>query len=201
LCWRQNHLEQIAKSGQITQGTSLKNLNSNRGRLTWFDIGFVTGEQCRQTRLGAHISSDLGQIFHWNLHKLARPRCQEDILHKTFGKIHTFWSSAGARTRAMNTATCSTRPGAPEHALGILRTRAAPRRANPASTLAPASIKATPASTVHPRASLAQPELKVVGVCPVSEVPAVAQATATVDRPNQPLHVPSDPRVSFYRPQ
>jgi hypothetical protein len=100
LCWRQNHLDQIAKSGQITQGTSLKNLNSNRGRLTWFDISFVTGEQCRQTRLGAHISCDLGQIFHWNLHKLASPRCQEDILHMTFGKIHMFWSSAGARTRA-----------------------------------------------------------------------------------------------------
>jgi hypothetical protein len=37
------------KSTQITQSTSLKKLNSNRGRLTWVDIGFVTGEQCRQT--------------------------------------------------------------------------------------------------------------------------------------------------------
>jgi hypothetical protein len=100
LCWRQNHLDQIAKSGQIIQGTSLKNLKSNQGCLTWFDINFVTGEQCRQTRLGAHISHKLGQIFHWNLHKLASPRCQEDILHKTFGEIHTFWSSASARTRA-----------------------------------------------------------------------------------------------------
>jgi hypothetical protein len=68
--------------------------------LTWFDISFVTGEQCRQTRLGAPISYDLGQIFHWNLHKLASPRCQEDILHKTFGKICMFWTSTGARTRA-----------------------------------------------------------------------------------------------------
>jgi hypothetical protein len=93
-------LDQIAKSGQITQGTSLKNLNPNRGRLTWFDISFVAGEQCTQTRLGAHISHKLGQIFHWNLHKLASPRCQEEILHKTFGEIHTLWSSAGARTRA-----------------------------------------------------------------------------------------------------
>jgi hypothetical protein len=100
LCWRQNHLDQIAKSGQINQGTSLKNLNSNRGRLAWFDISFVAGEQCRQTRLGAHISCDLGQIFHWNLHKLVSPRCQEDILHKTFGEIRTLWSSTGARTRA-----------------------------------------------------------------------------------------------------
>jgi hypothetical protein len=47
-------------------------------------ISFVAGEQCRQTRLGAHISHKLGQIFHWNLHKLASPRCQEEILHKTF---------------------------------------------------------------------------------------------------------------------
>jgi hypothetical protein len=100
LCWRQNHLDQIEKSGQITQGTSLKNLNSNQGRLTWFDISFVAGEQRRQTRLGAHISHKLGQIFHWNLHKLASPRCQEEILHNTFGEIHTLWSSAGARTRA-----------------------------------------------------------------------------------------------------
>jgi hypothetical protein len=93
-------LDKIAKRGKITQGTSLKNLNSNRGRLTWFDISFVASEQCRQTRLGAHISHKLGQIFHWNLHKLASPRCQEEILHKTFGKIRTLWSSAGARTRA-----------------------------------------------------------------------------------------------------
>jgi hypothetical protein len=97
----------------------------------------------------------------------------------------------------MNTATCSTRPGAPEHALGAPPTRAAPRHANPV----PAAIKATLASTVHPRASLTQPELKFVGVCPENGVPAAAQATTTVDQPNQPLHVPSDPRVSFYGPQ
>ena len=100
LCWCQNHLDQITKSRQITQGTSLKNLNSNRGRLTWFDISFVAGEQCRHTTLGARISCKLGQIFHGNLHKLASPRCQEEILHKTFGEIRTLWSSAGARTRA-----------------------------------------------------------------------------------------------------
>jgi hypothetical protein len=100
LWWRQNHLDKIAKSGQITQGTSLKILKSNQGRLTWFDTSFVAGEHCRQTRLSAHISLKLGQIFHWNLHKLASPRCQEEILHKTFGEIHTLWSSAGARTRA-----------------------------------------------------------------------------------------------------
>jgi hypothetical protein len=75
-----------------------KNLKSNQGRLTWFGISFVAGEQCRQTRLGSHISCKLGQIFHWNLHKLASPRCQEETLHKTFGEIRTVVTSAGART-------------------------------------------------------------------------------------------------------
>jgi hypothetical protein len=65
----------------------------------------------------------------------------------------------------------------------------------------PTAIKATPASTVHPLASLTQPELEFAGVCPESEVPAAAQATATVDRPNQPLPIPFDPWVSFYGPQ
>jgi hypothetical protein len=68
--------------------------------LTWFGIIFVAGEQCRQTRLGAHISCKLGQIFHWNLHKLASPRCQEEILHKTFGETRTVVTSLGARTWA-----------------------------------------------------------------------------------------------------
>jgi hypothetical protein len=97
----------------------------------------------------------------------------------------------------MNTTTCSTHPGEPQHALGAPLTRAAPRRANSASTPAPVAIKATPASTVHPRMSLTQPELEFAE----SNVLAAAQATATVDRPNQPLPVPSNPRVSFYEPQ
>jgi hypothetical protein len=99
-CWRQNHLVQIIKSGQTTQGTPLKNLKPNQGHLTRFGIHFVAGEQCRQTRLGATISSKLGQIFPWKSHELASSRCQEEILHKTFGEIHTFGSSAGARTWA-----------------------------------------------------------------------------------------------------
>jgi hypothetical protein len=95
---------------------------------------------------------------------------------------------------------CSTRSSAPEHALGAPPTRAAPRRANLAATPAPVPIKAIPASTVHPHASLTQPELKFAGVCPVSEVPAAAQATATVDRPNQSFPAPSNPRDSLYGP-
>jgi hypothetical protein len=89
-CWRQNHLVQITKIGQTTQGTPLKNLKPNQGHLTWFGIHFVAGEHCRHTRLGATISSKL----------VASSRCQEEILHKTIGEIHTFGSSAGARTRA-----------------------------------------------------------------------------------------------------
>jgi hypothetical protein len=93
LYWRQNHLNQVTKSGQIIQGKPLKNLKSNQGHLTWFGVSFVTSEQGRQTRLGAHISCKLGQIFHWNLHKLASPRCQDEILHKTFGEIRTVVTS------------------------------------------------------------------------------------------------------------
>ena len=89
----------------------------------------------------------------------------------------------------------------PEHALGAPPTRATPRRANLASMPAPTAIKATPASTVHPRASLTQPKLKFIGVCPESGVPAAAQATTTVDRPSQPFSAPSDPWVSFSGPQ
>jgi hypothetical protein len=99
-CWRQNQLVQIKKSGPTTQGTPLKNLKPNQGHFTWFGIHFVVGEQCRQTRLGATISSKLGQIFPWNSHELASSRCHEEILHKTFGEIRMFGSSAGARTRA-----------------------------------------------------------------------------------------------------
>jgi hypothetical protein len=93
-------LDQITKSGQTTQGTSLKSLKPNQCHLTWFGIIFVTDEQCRQTILGAPISCKLGQIFHWSLHELASPRCQEEILHKTFGEIRTFVTSAGTRTWA-----------------------------------------------------------------------------------------------------
>jgi hypothetical protein len=100
LCWRQNHLVQMTKGGQITQGTPLKNLNPNQGRLTRFGILFVAGEQCRQTRLAATISSKLGQIFPRNLQELASPRCQEEILHKTFGEICMFVTSTGSRTWA-----------------------------------------------------------------------------------------------------
>jgi hypothetical protein len=101
--------------------------------------------------------------------------------------------------RQKQTHTCSTRSGAPEHALGAPPTRVAPRRANPAST--PAPIKSIPTLTVHPRALLTQPELKFAGVCPVSEVPAAARAMATVDQPTQPLPAPSDPRGSLYGPR
>jgi hypothetical protein len=56
-------------------------------------------EQCRQTRLGATIYSIPDPIFPWNSHELGSPRRREEILHKPYGKIHTFGCSAGARTR------------------------------------------------------------------------------------------------------
>jgi hypothetical protein len=97
--------------------------------------------------------------------------------------------------------TCSTRSGALEHALGAPPTRVALRRANLASTPTPTPIKAIPASTVHPHAPLTQPELEFAGVCPVSKVPAAAQAMATIDRPTKPFPAPSDPRDSLYVPR
>jgi hypothetical protein len=174
-------------------------LKTNQGRLTWFGIIFVVGEQCRQTRLGAHISCKLGQIFHWNLHKLASRRCQEEILHKTFGEIRTVVISAGARTWADEHGHVFDAPWQ-RHSTPLVLS---PRRANPAPTPmpAPVAIKATPASTVHPRASLTQPEHEFDRVCPENGVPAAAQATTTVDRPSQPFSAPSDPRVSFFGPQ
>jgi hypothetical protein len=93
------------------------------------------------------------------------------------------------------------RSGAPEHALVAPPTLTAPRRANLTSTPAPVPIKAIPASIIHPRALLTQPELEFAGLRPVSEVPAAAQATTTVDRPTWPFPAPSDPRDSLYEPR
>jgi hypothetical protein len=195
-------LVQITKSGQTTHGTPLKNLKPNQGHLTRFGILFVAGEQCRQTRLGATISSKLGQIFPWNSHELASSRCHEEILHKTFGEIHMFGSSAGARTWGQrNTTTCSTRPG---------NARARPRRSARARSLAPCqprtharatAIKPTPVSIVRPRSLLTWSKHEFTGVCPENRMPAAAQATTTVDRPSQPSSTPSNPWASFSGPQ
>jgi hypothetical protein len=93
------------------------------------------------------------------------------------------------------------RSGVPELALGAPPTGAAPHRANPASTPALVPIKATPALTVHPRAPQTQPDLEFAGVRHMSEVPAAAQATTTVDRPNQPLQTSvklPEPGIELY---
>jgi hypothetical protein len=140
-------------------------------------------------------------ISHWNLHKLASPRCQEEICTRPLARFAHLWSLQALEQRQKQTHTCSTRSGAPEHALGAPLARTAPRRANPASTPAPAAIKAIRAPTVHPSVLLPQPELKFAGVCPVSEVPAAARATTTVDQPTQPLPAPSNPRDSLYGPR
>jgi hypothetical protein len=140
-------------------------------------------EQCRQTQLGTRISHKLGHISHWNSHKLASPRCQKEICTRPLARFVRLWSLQMLEQRQKQTPTCSTRSGAPKHALGAPPTHAAPRRANLASMPAPVPIKAISASTVHPRAPLTQPELEFAGVRPVSKVPTAAQATTTVDRP------------------
>jgi hypothetical protein len=74
--------------------------------------------------------------------------------------------------------------------------RAAPRPCQPRARArgykSHPSLDRTPPSVTDPTRA------QVRRICPVSEVPAAAQATTTVDRPTQPLPAPSDPRVSFY---
>jgi hypothetical protein len=154
-----------------------------RAKTIWQGLTSVLSrdEQCRQTWLGAHISCDLGPIFPWNLHELASPRCQEELLHKTLGEIRTFVILARVWTRAETNA----------HVFDTFwRDRARPRRSAHARSPTTCQPRAHargyishPSLDVHTRASLTQPELKFVGVFPVSEVPAAAQATCTVDRP------------------
>jgi hypothetical protein len=100
----------------------------NQTRVVWHGLASILsrGEQCRHTRLGATISSKLGQIFPWNSHELDSSRCKEEILHETYGQIHTFGSSAGEKLRQINTATCSTCPG---NAIARLDARPHARRA------------------------------------------------------------------------
>jgi hypothetical protein len=164
--------------------------------LTQFGILFVAGEQCRQTRLGAPISCKLGQIFHWNLHKLASPRCQEEILHKTFSEVRTVVTSSGARTWADEHTHVFDAPWRRQGTPSAL----SPAPCHPAPMPAPAAIKPTLASTVHPHVPLTQPEPEFTGVFQENGVPAAAQATTTVDRPSQPFFAPSDPWVSFSGP-
>jgi hypothetical protein len=198
-CWRQNHLVQITKSGQTTQGTPLKNLKPNQGRLTRFGIFFVAGEQWRHTRLGATIYSKLGQIFPWNSHELASSRCQEEICTRHLARFTRLGALQAQELGQMNTATCSTRPGNTRAHPRRSARACSPRRVNLAPTPMPAAIKPTPVSTVHPRALLTQPEHEFVGVCPENGVPAAAQAPTTVDRPCQPSSTTTDPLASFPR--
>jgi hypothetical protein len=92
------------------------------------------------------------------------------------------------------TTTCSTRPG---------KARARPdvgpraRRANPAPTPAPVTIKPTSALTVQPRSLPTPPERTFTGIRPTHGVPATARAPTTADRRLQSSSTPSDPSASF----
>jgi hypothetical protein len=135
--------------------------------------------QCRQTWLGAHTSSGIGQIFPWNLHELASPRCQEEILHKTLGEIRTFVILVGVWTRAETNA----------HVFNAFwRARARSRRSAHARSPAPCQPRAHARDhgyKSHPGLDRTSPRV----------------TDPTIDRPTQPLPAPSDPRVSFYGPR
>jgi hypothetical protein len=141
-------------------------------------------EQCRQTRLGATISSKPDPISPWNSHELGSSRCREEILHKPYGKIRKFWCSAGARTWADNIATCSKRPSNARARPGA-RPRA--HRAVPSQTRAHANdcaYKADRGLDRIPRSLSTSLERKFTGDCSAHGVPAAARDLTTVDWPS-----------------
>jgi hypothetical protein len=154
-------------------------LNRSQGRLTQVDT--CRDEQCRQTHLGACISPKLGHIFPWNSHELGSPRCREEISQKSYGEIHTFGCSIGARTWAEGNGHAF---DAPWQRQSTPR-RSTPRRAkqDPTPTPTPAPIKPTEALTVHPRSLSTLPERKFTGDRSAHGVPVAARDPTTVDRP------------------
>jgi hypothetical protein len=150
-------------------------------------------EQCRQTRLGATISSKPDPIFPWNSHELGSPRRREEILHKPYGKIRTFGCSAGARTRAESN----------DHVFDALWARQSTPDASPmcpALRQSPAGAMASARAYKAPRDFDRTPPhaLDLTGAqnhwrLPVLGVPATARSPATVDRPTEPFPTPSNP--------
>jgi hypothetical protein len=135
-------------------------------------------EQCRQTRLGTTISSKPDPIFPWNSHELGSPRRREEILHKPYGKIHTFGCSVGARTRAESN-------GHVFDALWARQSTPDARPACPASRQSPAGAMARARAYKAPRdltvllcTRSTSPEPKTTGVCPCTACP----------RPPDPRH-------------
>jgi hypothetical protein len=131
-------------------------------------------EQCRQTRLGATISSKPDPIFPWNSHELGSPRHREEILHKTYGKIRTFGCSAGARTRAESN----------DHVFDALWARQSTPDARPASRQSQAGAMARARAYKAPRDFDRTPphELDLTGAqnhrrLPVHGVLAAARST------------------------
>jgi hypothetical protein len=158
-------------------------------------------EQCRQTRLGATISSKPDPIFPWNSHELGSPRRREEILHKPYGKIRTFGCSAGARTRAESN-------GHMFDALWARQSTPEARPACPASRQSPAGAMALARAYKAPRDFDRTPPhaLHLTGAqnhrrLPLHGVPAAARTPSTVDRPTGPFPTPSNPRRRLCTPR
>jgi hypothetical protein len=160
-------------------------------------------EQCRQTRLGATISSKPDPIFPWNSHELGSPRRREEILHKPYGKVCTFGCSAGARTRAESNG----------HVFDALWARQSTPDARPACPASRQS-QAGDMACAHARAYKAPRDfdrtlphaLDLTGAqnhrrLPVHGVSAAARTPATVDRPTGPFPTPSNPRRRLCTPR
>jgi hypothetical protein len=92
------------------------------GRLTGIGISFVAGWAVRQASFGTRISHDLGRILHWNSHKRDSPRCQEEVCAGLLPRFARLRPLPTFEQWKKQSATCSTRSAAPEHA------RARPRK-------------------------------------------------------------------------
>ena len=155
----------------------------------------------RQPRFGVRKSPYLGHIYHWNSHTRDSPRCQEEVCAGFLPRFARLRSQQALEHGKKQTPTCSTRSGAPEHALVLSPACTAPRRAKPVPLPVLVPIKPAKDSTVRPRSLSTSPEHKITGVCPAHGMPAAARAPTTVDRPTEPLPAPSDPRERLYVPQ
>jgi hypothetical protein len=82
-------------------------------RVVWHGLASILsrGAQCRQTRLGATISSKLGQISPWNSHELDSLGVGKKSYTRHMARFARLGALQAQELGKINTATCSTRPG------------------------------------------------------------------------------------------
>jgi hypothetical protein len=96
----------------------------------------------RQPRFGVRISPEARHISHWNSHTRDSPRCHEEVCAGFLPRFARLRSQQALEHGKKQTPTCSTRSGAPEHALALSPACTAPRRAKPVPLPAPSQTRA-----------------------------------------------------------